>query len=69
MNAAKSTICDTLSEAMNGTAIPPGFKARFAQLLMTITAQVPQSKDTCVVQFRDESEGSDEPKAMATQCS
>ena len=54
---------------MNSTAVPSGFKAGFAQPLMTITAQVPESKDTCVVKFRDELEGSGKPQAMATQWS
>ena len=38
VNAAKSTICDTLSEAMVNTAVPPGMEAGFAQLVMATAA-------------------------------
>ena len=61
VNAAKSTICDTLSEAMINTAVPPGMEAGFAQPVMATAAPPPEDKDTCVVQLMDESEGGGEP--------
>ena len=47
VNAAKSTICDMLSEAMINTAVPPGMEAGFAQLVMATAALPPEDKDTC----------------------
>ena len=67
VNAAKSTICDALSEAMVNTAVPSGMEAGFAQLVMAAAAPPPEDKDTCVVQFMDESEGGGEPQATAVQ--
>ena len=61
VNAAKSTICDTLNEAMVNTAVPPGMEAGFAQPVMAVAAPPPEDKDTGVVQFMDESEGGGEP--------
>ena len=34
INAAKSTICDVLSEEMANTAVPPGFEGGYAQPVM-----------------------------------
>ena len=67
VNEAKSTICDMLSEAMVNTAVPPGMKAGFAQPVMATAPLPPEDKDTCVVQFMDESEGGGEPQATAVQ--
>ena len=67
VNATKSTICDMLSETMASTAVPPGMEAGFAQLVMTTAALPPEDKDTCVVQFMDESEGGCQPWATAVQ--
>ena len=39
INAAKSTICDVLSEEMANTAVPPGFEEGYAQPVMAPTAQ------------------------------
>ena len=49
VNAAKSTICDTLSKTMVNTAVHPGIKAGFAQLVMATAAPPPEDKDTHVV--------------------
>ena len=67
VNAAKSTICDTLSEAMVNTAVPPGMEAGFVQPLMATAVPPPEDKDTCVVQFMDELEGGGEPLTTAVQ--
>ena len=67
VNAAKSTICDTLSKAMVNTAVPPGMEAGFAQPVMATAAPPPEDKDTCVVKFMDESEEGYEPQATAVQ--
>ena len=67
VNAVKSTICDTLSEAIVNTAVPPGMEAGFAQPVMAAAAPPPEDKNTCVVQFMDESEGGGEPRATAVQ--
>ena len=69
VNAAKSTICDMLSETMVNTAVPPGMEAGFAQLVMAAAAPPPEGKDKCMVQFMDESEGGGEPQATAVQLS
>ena len=61
LNAARSTICDMLSEAMVNTAVLPGIEAWFAQLVMATGTPPPEDKDTHVVQFMDESEGGGEP--------
>ena len=61
VNAAKSIICDMLSETMVNTVVPPGMEAGFAQPVMAAAAPPPEDKDTCVVQFMDESEGGGEP--------
>ena len=67
VNAAKSTICDTLNEAMVNIAVPPGMEAGFAQPVMAAAALPPEDKDICVVQFMEESEGGGEPQATAAQ--
>ena len=67
VNAAKSAICDTLSEAMANTAVPPGIEAEFAQPIMAAAAPPSEDKDTHVVQFMDESERGGEPLATAVQ--
>ena len=65
VNAAKSTICDMLSETMVNTAATPGMEAGFAQLVMATVAPPPEGKDKYMVQFMDESEGGGEPQATA----
>ena len=67
VNAAKSTIYDTLSKAMINTAVPHGMEAGFVQPVMATAALPPEDKDTCVVQFMDESEGGGGPWATALQ--
>ena len=67
VNAAKSTICDTLSKTMVNTAVSPGMEAGFAQPVMAAAALPPEDKDTHVVQLMDESEGGGEPQATAAQ--
>ena len=67
VNAAKSTICDMLSETMVNTAVPPGMEAGFAQPVMATAAPSAENKDTHVVQFMDESEGGGESQATAVQ--
>ena len=67
VNAAKSTICDTLNEATVNTAVPPGMEAGFVQPVMAAAAPPPEDKDTHVVQFMDELEGEGEPQATAVQ--
>ena len=46
----ESTICDTLSEAMVNTAVPPGMEAGFAHLVMAAAALPPEDKDTWMSQ-------------------
>ena len=67
VNAAKSTICDTLSGAMVNTVVPPGMEAGFVQPVMAMAALPPEDKDTHVVQLMDESERGGEPQATASQ--
>ena len=62
-----STICDVLSEEMANTAVPPGFEEGYAQPVMAPTAWCPESRDTHVVQFLDESGGGGDSLAMASQ--
>ena len=45
LNAAKSTICDMLSEVMANTAVPPGLEAVFAQPVMTTLTQPLEDRD------------------------
>ena len=45
LNAAKSTICDMLSEIMAKTAVPPGLEAGFAQSVMTTLTQLSEDRD------------------------
>ena len=66
INAATSTICDVLSEAMANTTVPPGFEEGYAQPVMAPSAQQPEGRDTHVVQFLDESGGGGDPWAMAS---
>ena len=55
INTAKPMICDVLSEEMANTAVPPGFEEGYAQPVMSHMAWQPESRDTHVVQFLDES--------------
>ena len=45
LNAAKSTICDMLSEVMVATAVPLGLEAGFAQPVMTALTQLSEDRD------------------------
>ena len=56
LKAAKSTICNLLSEVMVKTAVPPGMEAGFTQPVMTILTQLLEDKDMQVVQFMDKQE-------------
>ena len=67
INAAKSTICDMLSEEMANTAVPPGFEEGYAQPVMAPMPWQQESRDTHVVQFLDESGGGGDSQAMASQ--
>ena len=67
INTAKSTIFDVLSEEMANTAVPPGFEEGYAQAVMASAAWQPESRDTHVVQFLDESGGGGDSQAMASQ--
>ena len=66
---AKSTICDVLNEVMVATVVPPGLEAGFAQPVMASPIQLMGYRDTRVMQFMDEAEGSREPQAKAMQLS
>ena len=45
LNAAKSTICDMLSEVMVKMAVPLGMEAGFAQMVMTTLIQPLEDRD------------------------
>ena len=45
LNAAKSTICDVLSEVMVTMTTPPGMETGFAQPVMATPTQLPQNRD------------------------
>ena len=45
LNAAKSTICDMLSEVMVATAVPLGLEAGFAQPVTTALTQLSEDRD------------------------
>ena len=64
---AKSTVCNVLSVVMVATAVPPGLEAGFTQPVMATLTQPVEYRDTQIVQFMDEAEGSGEPQATATQ--
>ena len=67
INTAKSTICDVLSEEMANTAVPSVFEEGYEQPVMAPTAWQPESRDTHVVQFLDESGGGGDSRATASQ--
>ena len=45
LNAAKSTICNMLSEVMVKTAVPLGLEAGFAQPVMTTVNQLSEDRN------------------------
>ena len=65
LNAAKSTICDMLSEVMVATAVPPGLEAGFAHPVRMAPMQPSEDRDIHVVQFMDETKGGGECQATA----
>ena len=54
---------------MVATAVPPGLKAGFTQPVMAAPTQLMEYRDTRVVWFMNEAEGSREPQATAMQLS